>query len=228
MAVIAEALIVALQFARTGMFHQATTTTSPRLLSPPYNISSSMTTTETSEPDEDGITVTGSNQITTKKHSGTVLVLTDSLKCLDLLTQPSIKDMVPFLDDVPRELVELVLMLARRLRDGEGIRTVLQWIPGHEHDVYPHQLADQLAKDVWQGGNEALTRYAFNRSGYGRRKWIADGAVWLVSLDRKPGRPLPSLFLSLEKGSSSIAGASGTMKNEKAEYEREDEGEISE
>jgi len=109
---------------------------------------------------------------------GKAIFFSDCRKGMEILSMLVIDDMVRFsglFDEVLLAIVEAIIWYARRLfkiqrekdprvvdkRTGykRGHGSTIHWIPGHHHDVVPHQIVDMLSRDAWMGTNSAEKRF---------------------------------------------------------------------
>ncbi|KAK3695808.1 hypothetical protein B0T22DRAFT_509279 [Podospora appendiculata] len=83
---------------------------------------------------------------------GTVQVFTDSMETIKILSVLRNTEALERVVDDPaaKPIVEAIIWLSHRLR-GCRVHTDLHCIPGHGHNVYPHQLVDQTSRDIWTG-----------------------------------------------------------------------------
>ena len=49
----------------------------------------------------------------------------------------------------PWQILKGVIWASNRLKGQFELSVHLHWLPGHRHDVYPHQLVDHLSVDAW-------------------------------------------------------------------------------
>jgi len=128
------------------------------------------------------ISSSGVGDPTKLRRGGRVLIFADPQRCLRLLRMQDVAARNALLDDVSLPIVEAACWASNELLDRHGVRVEIHWMPGHEHDVYPHWLADQLSRDVWKGGiaggdnQEPSTRLALALG-----MWADDQVDWRAS-----------------------------------------------
>ena len=102
------------------------------------------------------------------KFDGRAKIFSDCRKAGEILSQIKLRKMIAFsglFDEVLLTIVEAIIWYAHRLLDIQGAKdpmvfnrrsahqrghgSEIHWIPGHDHNVDPHQLVDRLAKDTW-------------------------------------------------------------------------------
>ncbi|KAK4445963.1 hypothetical protein QBC34DRAFT_275126, partial [Podospora aff. communis PSN243] len=85
-------------------------------------------------------------------EGGTVKIFSDSRHCLQILDKGTIEAMKKETEKdllVDRELVPVIepIIWTSHLLLSRGINVELHWMPGHDHFIWPHILADHLSRD---------------------------------------------------------------------------------
>lgn len=106
-----------------------------------------------------------------------VKIFTDSLACLQLLGCRNVAAMwaeeMFGMDKDMEKIVEAVIWASRELRHLRW-HVEVYWIPGHDHNVYPHCVTDMASRDMYTGMSDAeeLLHQFY------RNYWGQDAARW--------------------------------------------------
>jgi len=96
-------------------------------------------------------------------RGGTITIFSDAKDCLRLLRYRNTADMWKVeqkgdarvgMDLEMLPIVEAIIWAFQEIRTYSCELEIL-WIPGHGHDVWPHELADRLSRDIYTGENTA-------------------------------------------------------------------------
>ncbi|KAK3337591.1 hypothetical protein B0T19DRAFT_79399 [Cercophora scortea] len=153
---------------------------------------------------------------------GTVKVFSDSMESLNILgmlrNTEELERVVS--DPIVKPIVEAIIWLSHRLRECR-IHTDLHWIPGHGHNVYPHQLVDRTSRDVWTGEwQRTVDSYLPMRWGLRGETWEYEEADW----SEEVGRLMYSMRAYLMRKNT----RDGATYNRKEERSKEDLSDVEE
>lgn len=95
------------------------------------------------------------------EFKGAARIFSDSKECLRLLACGNIGRILqkhPYIDDNMAETICAVIWMSHHLRSllsPESAPLELNWMPGHNHEIYPHVISDHVSRDIRSGTTKA-------------------------------------------------------------------------